>query len=655
MLIGCDTGGTFTDFVLFDPEQPELGLRQLKLSSTPANPAEAVLAGVRLLAQGRPGEESNSSLCERVHHASTVATNALLEGSLSDVSLLTTQGFEDNLWLGRGDRRELYSLRPGRVQPPLSRGRVLGVDERILVGGRVETPLTDQGAHAIVSALDQQVKEVAVLLLHSSFNPEHELKLEALLKAKGFQAFLSHKIAPGSGEYSRGMTTVLAAALASKVQKYLQSLAQALREAELSIVHSAGGLITPEEAVERPHRLALSGPAAGLRGAQAVSQACQLTDIVTLDMGGTSTDVALLSDGELPYCWQSEISGYPLRAPALDIHTVGAGGGSLAWIDGGGLLRVGPKSAGANPGPACYGRGGELATVTDALCWSGLLPEELGSEKLKLQRQLSHRVLSSTGRQLELHPDAVAEGILSVCTAHLSRAVRRVTTAVGRDPKNFSLFPFGGAGPLLACRVADSLQIGSILVPDSAGVLSAWGALVAPWEKEWSHSVEPSQRTNPQFIDQICSELRLQAGSVSTDARFETLVARRYSGQGETLMSRTNQNFHELHQDRFGFSRLDCQVETIEVRLRQTIVSPAARDSITSKRENQKLTNLGKRQVLTDGKESEISVFSGAPEPSQTVDGPFLLFTSSSTVFVADDWTAKGLEGGHLHLERESI
>lgn len=644
MLIGCDTGGTFTDFVLFDPAQPEQGLTQLKLSSTPDDPARAVIAGVELLSKGRAAE--------RVNHASTVATNALLEGDLSEISLLTTAGFEDCLWLGRGDRRELYSLYPDRIQPPLSRQNAWGVQERVLSKGQVKMPLKPGEIEQTLSLLNPRIQNVAVLFLHSSINPEHELQVGEYLARQGFQAFLSHKIAPGTGEYDRGMTTVLAAALAVKVQNYLSNLAQALSQSKLSVVHSAGGLLSPQEVFEQPHRMALSGPAAGLRGALAVSQVCKVKDLVTLDMGGTSTDVALIADGQLPYCWQSEISGYPLRAPSLDIHTVGAGGGSLAWVDDGGLMRVGPKSAGAHPGPACYGRGGSLPTVTDALCWSGLLPDEIGTENLKLQKELSLEALSSVGCQLKLEPEAVTQGILSVCNAHLSRAVRRVTTAVGRDPKNFCLFPFGGAGPLLACRVAEALQIETILIPDSAGVLSAWGALVAPWEQEWSQTVPYNLRGDSNAVDTLLKQLIERPDEAPTGTRFESMLARRYVGQGETLVSPPEKNFHELHLQQFGFSREDSKVETVEVRLRRQIESPAARFSGGLRKRGQSLHQLGERKILDQGAWQTIPLFSGCPKPGETVSGPFLLFTDSATVLVADDWDAMGLQGGHMMLRR---
>ena len=306
MYIGCDTGGTFTDFVMVCPSR---GLVTLKLSSTPHDPSQAVLEGIRTLC----GDTSPG----RVNHATTVATNALLEKTGGRVCFVTTSGFGDLLWLGRGARTDLYALAPTNIEPLLPRTHVVEAQERILADGTVLQPLDQLPALPECDAL-------AVCLLHSSLQPAHELQIREWCETH--RVFLSHLIAPGSGEYERGTTTVLAAYLSPKVVSYIENLEGALEQNTLRIVHSAGGLLTADEAKALPHRLALSGPAAGLRGALSVGLECQQPDLVTLDMGGTSTDVALVSEGELPYTWQTRVEGYPLRAPTLEIHTIGAGG-----------------------------------------------------------------------------------------------------------------------------------------------------------------------------------------------------------------------------------------------------------------------------------------------------------------------------------------
>lgn len=627
MYIGCDTGGTFTDFVFYCPSR---GLFTLKLSSTPQDPSRAVLEGVRQLSADRPPQ--------RVNHATTVATNALLEKTGGRVAFLTTEGFGDLLWLGRGERAELYSLNPGRVVPLVRREDVFEVPERIGSDGSVVKELED-----VPSLSEEDFDALAVCLLHSSINPVHEQRFA------GGKVFLSHKVAPGSGEYERGTTTVLAAYLSPRVVRYIENLESNLRESELRIVHSAGGLLTAEEAKMLPHRLALSGPAAGLRGALEVGLECGEPDLVTLDMGGTSTDVALLADGELPYSWQTTVEGYPLRAPTLEIHTIGAGGGSVAWVDGSGLLRVGPRSAGATPGPACYGRGGTEAAVTDAFCWNGYLPTTLGNEELRLDREAGGRALRRLAKNLNLTNDAVADGILDLACAHLAEAVRKVTTGQGRDPSQFALFPFGGAGPLLACQVAESLAMDTILVPACAGVLSAWGALSAPWEREWSQTVPPVSRGDTVEQSHLFEALeqRAQAEFDDPDALdWSRLVERRYKGQGETLVSTPEVDFHQLHQERFGFSRHRHPVETVQLRLR---ARRAPLEGLKMPSPSGGEPEASSATVRWNNSAIEVAVYS---EPPKKFAGPALVLQSGSTLFVAPGWNAESTQQGHLRLRR---
>ena len=627
MYIGCDTGGTFTDFVFYCPSR---GLFTLKLSSTPQDPSQAVLEGVRQL--------SPEKAPQRVNHATTVATNALLEKTGGRVAFVTTEGFGDMLWLGRGQRAELYALNPSRVEPLVWREDVYEVPERVGADGTVVQELTD-----LPSLSGEGFEAIAVCLLHSSLNPIHENRFA------GEKVFLSHTVAPGSGEYERGTTTVLAAYLSPRVLRYIENLETNLSKSELRIVHSAGGLLTAEEAKKLPHRLALSGPAAGLRGALEVGLECQEPNLVTLDMGGTSTDVALLADSELPYSWQTVVEGYPLRAPTLEIHTIGAGGGSVAWIDGSGLLRVGPRSAGATPGPACYGRGGTEAAVTDAFCWNGFLPTTLGNEELRLDREASGRALASLAEKLNLTNDAVADGILDLACAHLAEAVRKVTTGQGRDPSQFTLFPFGGAGPLLACQVAEGLAMDTILVPACAGVLSAWGALSAPWEREWSRTVPPVLRENPAEQGQLFEELKQRAEKEFDDPDalgWSRLVERRYKGQGETLVSSPEKDFHQLHQERFGFSRKLHPVETVQLRLRarrpplEGLKMPAPSGGEPE---------AGATTVRWNNSPTKVAVYS---EPPKSFAGPALVLQPGSTLFVAPGWEARRTEQGHMRLKR---
>jgi N-methylhydantoinase A len=646
LLVGCDTGGTFTDFVMADPDRPGAGLTTWKVSSTPDDPSRAILLG--LDTQQQPLTE----LC----HATTVATNALLEGRLGSVAYVTTEGFGDALWLGRGERSQLYSLRPSRIAPPLERGSVHEVDERIDALGGVLRELRPEGLERLRQALQDarpRPEAIAVCLLHATLHPIHEQALDDALAPLGLPVFLSHRIAPSPGEYERGMTTLLAAALEPKIGAYLERLGQALGSASLWIVHSAGGLLRPREARQAPHRLALSGPAAGLRGALSVGRACGQENLLTLDMGGTSTDVALCHGGELPYLWETQVAGYPLRAPSLEIHTVGAGGGSIAYRDAGGFLRVGPRSAGAVPGPACYGRGGREPAVTDALCWAGYLPERLGYEGFPLDRQASESALTGLARELGLSVDESALGILEVAVGHLGLAVRKVSTGRGHDPAAFTLFPFGGAGPMLACQVAESLDMSRVLVPRAAGVLSAWGALTAPWEREWSAPLPAADRLNPSVAGAVLERLRsgLRPPGSPQEMSFERLLARRYKGQGDTLVSSPEVEFHDLHQARFGFQRRGTPVETVEVRWR---CRGPERTFAPGQGAAEPWVHQEPREVLTEHGRRTTPVFRGTLPPGERQSGPFLHFASGSTLMVASGWLAEGLPGGHLLLLRQA-
>lgn len=638
MLVGCDTGGTFTDFVMVHPGSAAR-LTTLKLSSTPDDPSRAVLEGlIRLCPE---------AAATHLNHATTVATNALLERTGGRVVFFATEGFKDMLWLGRGRRDDLYALSPSRCEPPLSVEAGRTVVERLDAQGQVLTPLelprlTAEDADGIDAA--------AVCLLHATVNSSHEEKLAEHLRGLFPRVFTSSSLSAASGEYERGMTCLLAAYLSPKVEGYLQRLVAELAGTHLSIVHSAGGLLTPEEATEQPHRLALSGPAAGLRGALSVSLECGEANVVSLDMGGTSTDVALLYDKELPYKWSTKIENFPLLCPTLEIHTIGAGGGSLARVDTSGLLRVGPQSAGAQPGPACYGRGGSEATVTDALCWNGYLPDTLGDEQFPIDREACGRALRTLAGSLNLDPDQVADGILEVAAHHLAQAVRKVTTARGHDPSVFTLFGFGGAGPMVSCQVAELLDIKRVLIPARAGVLSAWGALTAPWEREWSKPVPVSERENGRAVSDLMSALRSEVTSKTqaSEVTLTSLVARRYRGQGETLVSTPEVDFHTLHQEHFGFALPHTAVQTLEVRVRaQAPPLPQASENAACRS-----NLLGEREMRFKGGLVNTLVYGPGQSFPKPVAGPFLWYQEGATIFVAPGWSARTVESGHLLVSR---
>ncbi len=622
-----------------------------KTSSTPSDPGRAVREGLSALTPDRAGD---------LHYSGTVATNAFLEGRTERSALLVTEGFGDILKLGRGERTALYSLNPPEREAWSDRVEVFEVRERVRADGTVERALTEDEVERLLRELAARphLGAVALCLLHSHLRPLHEELLSRALTRSGYRVFPSHLMAPGPGEYERACTSVAAAGLSQIVSEMLRELDRTLSRWRLALVGSSGALLTPREAVDAPFRLALSGPAAGLRGAREVGQSCQHKDLITLDMGGTSTDLALLEDLQLPFTWQTRIGDVPLRAPTLEIHTVGAGGGSLAYVDAGGLLRVGPRSAGSHPGPACYGRGGTVATVTDALHWMGLLPPSLGSDRLELDDGACRAALTPLADQLGLSLDAAALGILEVALAHLERAVRQVSTGRGRNPQRFTLLPFGGAGPMLACWVAERLGMKSVLVPAWAGVLSAWGALTAPWETERSAAVPPELRGDPASAARTYDQLEQQAlesAPPSIETSCTRLVARRYKGQGETLVSTPETDFHTLHQDRFGFARPECPVEWVElrIRLRAAALAPRLAPLSRAKAPPQKSAT---REVLLRGspsgarREVPLSSFESALQ-KERLQGPALIQAETFTLWLPENWSGRPLPSGHLTLE----
>ncbi|HEY3187154.1 MAG TPA: hydantoinase/oxoprolinase family protein, partial [Solirubrobacteraceae bacterium] len=458
-------------------------LRLLKLRSTPHDPSAAVRAG--LTALGRIG---------RLHYGSTVATNALLERRGGPVLLLTTAGFEDVLEIGRQVRPKLYALEPRRPAPLVPRARRIGLHERVLADGTVEHPLGPREIGRAVAAA-RGVSSVAVCLLHSYAAPAHERRVGRALAGRGLHVTLSHRLLREYREYERVATTVLNAYVGPAMAHHLGALA-VLLGGDLRIMQSSGGLVGARIARAEPVRTILSGPAGGVVGAAERARRGRLGPVITLDMGGTSADVSLV-DGGPAYRTDTTIAGLPVRIPAIDIHTVGAGGGSLARLDAGGALHVGPESAGADPGPACYGRG-TAATVTDANLVLGRLVETefLGGE-MRLDRTRAERAIRILARQLGRGVVSAAAGVVRVVNATMERAVRVITVERGHDPAAFTLVAFGGAGPLHAAELAEGLGIRRVYVPRHPGLLSAWGVAAAEMVRDYGETlrvIEPATR-----------------------------------------------------------------------------------------------------------------------------------------------------------------
>jgi len=554
MRIAIDTGGTFTDCVYFENGRLEI----LKVRSTPGDPAAAVLASVEQIARGTPVE---------VRHGTTVGTNTLLERSGARVAFVTTAGFEDTIAIGRQARARLYDLFFKKDEPLAPAGMRFGVEERTASDGSILQLACAAQLDGLREAIRRAAPEsIAVSLLFGFANPQNEQAVAAALAGIGVPLSLSHEILPEFREYERASTVLINAYLAPKMQTYLTSLNAGLaaRESRLDVMQSSGGIVPATLAAREPVRTILSGPAGGVVGAIAVARRAGFTSILTFDMGGTSTDVAFVDAARgLKTTTEFEIAGMPVAVPMLDIHTVGAGGGSLASFDAGGALRVGPESAAADPGPICYGCG-ERPTVTDANLLLGRLDADHflgGRMKLDEARTLDY-LERARGALRETH--IFADGIVRLAEAHMAQALRKISVEQGRDPRGCVLVSFGGAGPLHACALASALKIRKVLVPQFPGALSAYGILV-------SDAVRDYARTVMRKSDDPTLEEHFRALEYGNTGALRTADVR-YVGQGYELNVPWSADFvarfHALHAERYGYSDARRPVEVVNVRVR---------------------------------------------------------------------------------------
>jgi N-methylhydantoinase A/oxoprolinase/acetone carboxylase beta subunit len=581
LAIGADTGGTFTDVVTADG-------RVVKVLSTPDDPGRALREGVAEL-----GDAARPAL---LAHGTTVATNTLLERRGARVALVTTEGFADVIEIGRQDRPSLYDIWADRPAPLVPRELRFEVGGRLDAQGQELSPvgirLSRSTAHITVerdsdpgaepTGLPEEVTAVAVCLLHADLNPIHEQTVAAALEEQGVDVSRSSDVSPEFREYERTVTTVVNAYLRPVCRPYLAGLDGLADEA--LVMTSAGGLVGGDEAARLPAALLLSGPAGGVRAGAAVAAACAFPDAVTFDMGGTSTDVCLVRGGVPEPAPGREVAGFPVRLPALDIHTIGAGGGSIARLDPGGALVVGPESAGADPGPACYGRGGTAPTVTDADLVLGRIPADaafagLGTLDLEAARKA---LLDALGSDPSASPDELASGVVAVVDAAMEQAVRAVTVERGVDPTGLALIAFGGAGPLHACALADALGMPAVIVPPRAGVFSAVGLLCSPRQRELVRSwPDPSDH---EGLDAALAELAAESralvagigagGSAEPDIDVEYALDCRYRGQSHELSVPSIEAFHAEHERRNGYARPEAPVEVVALRARARRPAP---------------------------------------------------------------------------------
>jgi len=653
--LGVDVGGTFTDLVALS----EGALVTAKVPSTPRDQSVGVMNAI--LASGVEADALSA-----LAHGMTVATNALLERRGARTALVTTEGFRDVLEIARQNRPSLYDLTRDRPPTLVPRELRFTVKERMGPEGEVE-PLDEESLENAVSAVrEADVEAVAVCLLFAFMHPEHEKRAgEALREAlPGLHVSLSSEVLPEFREYERFSTTAADAYLAPKLAAYLKNLGGKVEEAGMPsplIMQSAGGVVTIEDAVEDAAAFVLSGPAGGVVGAAYVAGLGGHRDLLTFDMGGTSTDVAPVVGGEAQTSTETVIAGVPIKLPMVDVHTVSAGGGSIAWADAGGALRVGPHSAGAEPGPAGYGKGGEEPAVTDANLYLGYLADaaELGGEVV-LRRELSEKALDALGKKVDLDAEETALGIVRVADAEMVRALRVISVERGLDPRDFALLAFGGAGGMHACTLAEELGMSTVLVPRAGGVLSALGLAISDLRRDY---VRPYLA---DLADVKAAEMKggfeEMESTAAKDLEGPEYVRRadlRYRGQSFELtveaerpleVEKLEERFHAAHERRYGYRMDDESVELVNMRLIATV--PVEKPELDEPPVEGDAES-GRRESNFDGEWIEVPVLDRERmgEGSE-VEGPAIVEFKESTCVVRPGWRGVVDGVGTLVLEK---
>jgi N-methylhydantoinase A/oxoprolinase/acetone carboxylase beta subunit len=616
--VGVDTGGTFTDLVTAAGEV-------LKVLSTPDDLARAIGEAV---AAASPGAGHRPGL---LSHGTTVATNALLERRGATVALVMTEGLRDVIEIGRQDRPSLYDQLASRPEPLVARRHRYEVAGRLAAGGQELAAVEPEA----LPTLAGDIEAVAVSLLHADLEPAHERAVAAVLRARGHDVSCSHEVSPEMREVERTVTTVINAALRPRCRAYLRRIADLADD--VLVMTSSGGLLPVADAAELPAALLLSGPAGGVRAGAAAAIANGFPDAITFDMGGTSTDVCLILDGAPAPAATREVGGFTVRFPALDVHTIGAGGGSIAGIDPGGALVVGPQSAGAEPGPACYGRGGDRPTVTDANLVAGHIPPEAAFGGLTLDRAAAAAALEAAG--------VTAEGVLAVVDANMERALRTVSVERGVDPRGLALVAFGGAGPLHACALAEMLGMPAVVVPPRAGVLSAVGLLTAPqrrdlvrsWPTPGDHTGLDAARADLSDRARALVTASAEGGHEPEDViEVSTALDCRYRGQSHELTVVDVAAFHDEHRRRNGYARPHDPVEVVAVRATATRPPAVEPDALPAPARLAERTERGADD---------------APQPPEVV-GPAVIAEPDCTVWVDEGWVARPGAAGALVLRR---
>lgn len=644
--LGVDTGGTFTDFVCIDDNR----LSVFKTLSSPKEPQTAILKGIR--AMGLSSAMAQGKLV--IVHGTTVATNAVLQGKGVKTAYVANKGLKDVIRIGRQTRQHLYNLRPAAPEIDLDPDFLFEIEARVDATGKITQQLADGALEQLAIEIEASNPDaIAINLLFSFLSSEHEILIEEYFKDKYFVS-RSSDILPEYGEYERGMTTWLNAYVGPIIQRYLDALIKDVSPSTLSVMQSSGLTIDANLAATKAVNLLLSGPAGGLAAAQYFSNLMQQPNLITFDMGGTSTDVALIEQ-RYKLTNSGTIAGYPVAIPMADIHTIGAGGGSIAYVDEGGLLQVGPDSAGANPGPACYDNAGTDATVTDANLWLGRLgPSPKLAGELPLNIDAAGLALGRLAQKLDCSLNEVASGILALANEHMSQALRVISVQRGHDPRAFALVCFGGAGGLHLCDLAESLGMTKAAVPIHGGVLSAFGMLTTKPGRELiqTHRIILSALQSAEVASafealEFKAKQDLAKEDVTEMSEHRSLDMR-YLGQTHTInipyesLSDLEVSFHQSHQRQYGH-QLDLPIEVVNLR-----------SHIEAQREPIQLPDWFAEPNLSDSQSWSIPYKHRSAMASGSVcSGPLLILEQHATTYVKQHWEAEIDVKGNLLLQKK--
>ena len=667
--IGIDIGGTFTDFLFYDDESHTYVVE--KVPTVPGNPERGCLNAIKQAIDARQLETTEYFL-----HGTTVGINALLERRGAKVGLLATAGFRDVLEIRRGDRAEMYNLIWTPPPPLVPRHLRLPIEERMMADGSVRTPLNEASIGEALKVFEQEgVNAIAVMYMNSYINPAHELRTAELISEAGFDGAvsLSHQVSGEFREYERTTTTVVDAFVRKRMQNYMTQLENDLEtqgfKGRCLITRSGSGCMTFAEAEARPFETIMSGPVAGAEGAGELARALQLGDLITADVGGTSFDTCLITNGRPQLLYQGMVEGLPLQTPWVDVRSIGAGGGSIAHVDAGGLLRVGPQSAGAEPGPACYCRGGEEATVTDAAFFLGMLGEGHLASGVNLDKELAEKAIAKVAEQLQMSVEECARGIVRIACAAMSEAIREITIEQGNDPRGMGLLAFGGAGPLLASLMAEELGITNIIVPPYAGNFSAWGLLGADLIRASARSnILPVTEENVSNTNNTLGELfaELESRDSNHDSNSwvkEIAIDMRYRGQEHsTTINPPAENgqitasadeltrlFVDSYAEQFG-GTLETTAEIVSVRatLRQALPARKyARADYTDSVED--VEKSIRAFSFRDSEWRDFKLYNRSTlESGKTYEGPAIVTEQTTTTYIDTNDSFCSLDDGCL-------